>query len=82
MTCNNTTFGDPIESYGKECFYYNLGTFCAGEGGTCTIPSGTHQVGFGSLNSWSFKQVSNSIVCNTTNFSDPYYGINKSCYYN
>ena len=56
---------------------------CAGERGTCTLPSGTPAtVYYGANGSYtSSGVVSGSIACNNTSFGNPLYGTGKACYY-
>jgi len=56
-------------------------TFCANEGGTCRIPSGTTAVVFyGAANGWTARSgVTGAIGCSNRVFGDPLVGTVKSC---
>lgn len=56
---------------------------CAGERGTCTMPSGVPAtVYYGVGDKWfSRGAMSGSVSCNNANFGDPVAGSGKSCYY-
>lgn len=97
VNCNNTVFGDPLKDVYKGCAYYSdattsavtppiavstatTWTTCAKENGTCSF-SGTREVRYGANNTFSTKVFTGSAACNNTVFSDPIYGVAKSCYY-
>jgi cytochrome c553 len=56
-------------------------TFCANEGGTCRIPSGTTAVVFyGAANGWTARSdVTGAIGCSNQVFGDPRVGMAKFC---
>ena len=51
---------------------------CAKEGATCTF-DGTKKVRFGVSGKYNVKQVTGSILCSSSTFGDPQYGVVKSC---
>lgn len=54
---------------------------CAREGEVCSF-DGTGQVAYGADGKFTYKTVTNSILCGTSAFGvDPNYGVVKSCYY-
>ena len=55
-------------------------TPCASEGGTCSF-DGTRQVRYGVNGAYSYRTATSSIACNNGIFSDPAYGVVKSCSY-
>ncbi len=58
-------------------------TSCAGEGRTCTLPSGTlATVYYGAGSAWTSRSaVAGSIACTNANFGDPVPGTVKACRY-
>jgi large repetitive protein len=58
-------------------------TRCAGENGTCTLPSGTPAtVYYGAGSQWTARSaMSGAVACNNAVFGDPVYGTAKACYY-
>ncbi len=56
---------------------------CSGEGGTCTLPSGTRAtVYYGANNQFASKTAqTGSIACNNDIFGDPAPNVVKACYY-
>ncbi len=59
-------------------------TFCAEEGGTCTV-TGTKQIKYGnnidgSVNKWVYKDFSKNTGCNNGIFGDPDPWVHKQCY--
>eukprot|EP00670_Eutreptiella_braarudii_P005770 CAMPEP_0174286352 /NCGR_PEP_ID=MMETSP0809-20121228/11546_1 /TAXON_ID=73025 ORGANISM="Eutreptiella gymnastica-like, Strain CCMP1594" /NCGR_SAMPLE_ID=MMETSP0809 /ASSEMBLY_ACC=CAM_ASM_000658 /LENGTH=354 /DNA_ID=CAMNT_0015382381 /DNA_START=29 /DNA_END=1093 /DNA_ORIENTATION=+ len=81
VVCNSATFGgvDPSgEGTGNSCFCIPKWKKCADEGQTCQC-KGTVQYGVG--RAWtSPHDVQKSIKCNNTEFGDPDWLHNKSCY--
>ena len=64
--------------------YNPAGTFCAKEGGTCSLPDTTHPqiVSYGANGQYLSKTVTGSIACNVASFGgDPIYGVQKTCSY-
>jgi alpha-L-rhamnosidase len=62
-------------NYGAPTGY----TQCATEGGTCAV-SGTESVAFGANGIYTYATESSSVACTNASFSDPDYGVVKSCY--
>ncbi|MGD0706381.1 MAG: alpha-L-rhamnosidase C-terminal domain-containing protein [Trebonia sp.] len=54
-------------------------TKCAAENGTCSV-TGTEEVAFGANGIYTYATESASVTCGDTVFSDPDYGVAKSCY--
>ena len=54
-------------------------TICSEEGGTCDF-QGEHNVRYGANDSYVVKRVTGPVACVNVVFSDPIYGVIKSCY--
>jgi hypothetical protein len=79
VSCNNTTFGDPIAGVPKSCQYSaELYTLCATEGQSCTF-SGTRQVRFGANGQWVTRTLTGSAACTVATFGDPLPNVVKRC---
>ena len=98
FVCQPTSFDntDPLPGVVKGCYYQVASTsnnsgnsssngdwkYCIGEGGSYTLPSGSHEVKYGLEDSWYYKTLSGTFTCNSTTFGgDPIYGKAKECYY-
>ncbi|CAM3946218.1 Pectate trisaccharide-lyase precursor [Vibrio aerogenes CECT 7868] len=89
VSCDNSTFGDPIYGSKKACYYQQDQapsngpsgyTPCAKEGETCQF-SGTRKVAYGASGKFNYQLATNSISCDNNTFGDPIYGTAKECYY-
>ncbi len=57
-------------------------TWCANEGGVCTVPAAaTVTVRYGANSSYHYRSVSGSIACSNGAWGDPIFGTAKSCGY-
>lgn len=81
IACNVATFGDPASGSSKTCRYRAM-TRCAGEGASCSVPSGTRAtVWYGASGRFHARGgVSGSVVCDNATFGDPAYGVAKACW--
>jgi hypothetical protein len=80
--CDDSTFGDPIVGYAKDC-YDALPDYAAvaQEGGTLTGLGTSTPVAYGAGGAFEFRLVTGSIGCNNDAFGrDPAYGFVKTCY--
>jgi hypothetical protein len=86
MTCNSTSFGDPIGGVAKACYvrtgppFTDNTTACATETGTCAF-TGAKTVAYGANGHYLYKTFTGNTTCTAATFgSDPMYGVPKSCY--
>jgi len=92
VTCDDPTFGDPIQGVVKACFVTGDQhqssappipdgySFCSKENEACTF-GGTQNVAYGANGVFRIKLgVSGGIACNDDTFGDPLVGVVKACY--
>lgn len=90
VPCIQSIFGNPSGSPEKCYFREYTGswtpvtpaTFCANKDGTCTLPSGTWEVWYGSAggSSWKVAAATGAVPCTQSLFGDPS-GTSEKCYY-
>ena len=82
VTCDNKTFGDPIEGVEKYCEIGPVGTAiwakCADEGERCNF-SGVRVVRYGARDQYVVREMRNGADCNNQTFGDPIDNIKKQC---
>ncbi|MBB5867833.1 hypothetical protein F4553_001212 [Allocatelliglobosispora scoriae] len=86
VACGNGAFGDPAYGVAKSCYSAPVGgpgsgwTSCAGEGGNCSAAAG-QVVAYGANGAFTVATTTGgSTTCGPAAFSDPIYGVAKSCY--
>ena len=89
VACNNEEFGDPYPGADKFCEVLagqeappasseTTWSACGVEDGICSF-NGTRTVRYGLDGRYAYKQATDAISCNNTEFGDPYPGANKIC---
>ena len=94
VICDQQEFGDPAFGQAKQCdFSFDLSqrgnseptasdgwTYCAGEGELCRF-AGRARVRYGADNRYVYRNAAGGIRCAVDVFSDPAYGVRKTCEY-
>jgi len=86
IAATNAAFGDPITGSPKAAYIRNAGgpvgyTWCADEGGTCTL-SVASDVAYGANGAFNTKLgVTGTITADNATFGDPIFNVAKSAYY-
>lgn len=88
VPCTQALFGNPSGSP-ESCYYRaysgswtptaSAATLCANQNSTCTLPSGTWEVWYGSGSSWKVAPATGAVPCNNTEFGSS--GSSNQCYY-